>query len=71
MNLRERIGRKLGTRREQRGISYAELARRTRMNEDMVARFCKGASMPKADQLVLLCRELGLDVEDFGEEEAV
>lgn len=57
----------LEQRRKQRGISFAELARRTHINEDMVSRFCKGDSMPKGFQLISLCRELALDLEDFEE----
>ena len=59
------IGEVLGARRAERGITYAELARRTQINEDMVSRFCKGEAMPKGDQLIRLCKELDLDVEDF------
>lgn len=59
------IGTVLGERRKERGITYAELARRTKINEDMVSRFCRGEAMPKGDQLIRLCRELDLDVEDF------
>lgn len=61
------IGDVLEGRRAQRGISFAELARRTNINEDMVSRFCKGESMPKGLQLISLCRELELDLEDFEE----
>lgn len=59
------IGSVIGGRQEQRGISYAELARRTLINEDMVSRFCKGIAMPKGDQLLRLCKELDLDLADF------
>lgn len=62
------VGRTLEKRRVERGISYAELSRRTDVNEDMVSRFCRGISMPKGDQLVAICHELDLDVEDFLEE---
>ena len=63
------IGTVLESKRAERGISYAELARRTHINEDMVSRFCSGSSMPKGYQLIRLCKELELDIEDF--EEAV
>lgn len=59
------VGSTLEKRRVERGISYAELSRRTDVNEDMVSRFCRGISMPKGDQLVAICYELDLDVEDF------
>ena len=58
----------IADRQNERGISYAELSRRTGINEDMVARFCKGLSMPKGDQLIRLCRELNLDIDDFSDE---
>lgn len=61
------IGTVLESRRVKRGISYAELARRTFINEDMVSRFCNGSSMPKGTQLIRLCKELDLDIEDFDE----
>lgn len=63
------IGNVLESRRNKRGISYAELARRTFINEDMVSRFCKGTSMPKGNQLINLCKELELDIDDFDEVE--
>jgi transcriptional regulator with XRE-family HTH domain len=59
------IGTTIEKKRIERGISYAELSRRTKINEDMIARFCKGQSMPKGDQLIRLCYELELDVGDF------
>ena len=52
-------------RKQQRGITYAELSRRTEINEDMVSRFCKGTSKPNGEQLLRLCAELQLEVEDF------
>lgn len=58
----------LAQRQRDRGISYAELARRTYINEDMVARFLKGTSMPKGDQFFRLCKELGLEISDFSED---
>ena len=61
------IGTVLERKRIERGISYAELARRTHINEDMVSRFCGGSSMPKGYQLIRLCKELDLDIEDFDE----
>lgn len=59
------IGTVLERKRTERGISYAELARRTNINEDMVSRFCGGSSMPKGYQLINLCKELDLDIDDF------
>ena len=61
MNVSETLEQK----KQERGISYAELARRTQINEDMVSRFCKGTSKPNGDQLLRLCAELDLEVEDF------
>ena len=62
------IGTVLERKRAERGISYAELARRTCINEDMVSRFCGGSSMPKGYQLIRLCKELELDVDDFADD---
>lgn len=55
----------LERKKQERGISYAELSRRTGINEDMVSRFCKGTSKPSGEQLIKLCHELNLEVEDF------
>ena len=59
------ISETLEAKRQQRGISYAELSRRTDINEDMTSRFCKGTSKPNGEQLLRLCAELELEVEDF------
>ena len=59
------IGSVLMARKDERGISFAELSRRCLINEDMVARFLNGSSMPKGDQLIRLCKELKLEVSDF------
>ena len=61
------IGTVLEGKRRERGSSYAELSRRTSINEDMVSRFCNGTSMPKGYQLIRLCKELNLDIDDFDE----
>lgn len=63
------IGATLEGKRSERGITYAELSRRTHVNEDMISRFCRGISMPKGDQLIVICRELNLNVDDFFAEE--
>lgn len=63
------IGATLEGKRSERGITYAKLSRRTHVNEDMISRFCRGISMPKGDQLIVICRELNLDVDDFFAEE--
>lgn len=55
----------LSAKQVERGISFAELARRCFINEDMVSRIMKGKSMPKGDQLIRLCKELNLEVSDF------
>lgn len=55
----------LESKKQERGITYAELSRRTGINEDMVSRFCKGTSKPSGEQLIRLCYELNLEVEDF------
>ena len=62
------VGATLEKRRRERGITYAELSRRTNINEDMTSRFCKGSSKPSGDQLLRMCAELDLEVEDFFED---
>lgn len=57
-------------KRHARGIPYAELGRRCGINRDMVGRFCKGTSMPSAEQLVRLCAELELELSDFTDKSA-
>lgn len=61
MNVNEVISKRVF----ERGISFAELARRVGMSGEAVRRICKGDSMPKGDQLVRLCVELDLDIDDF------
>ena len=59
------VGKTLENKKLERGISYAELSRRTGINEDMVSRFCRGTSKPNGEQLINLCIELDLEIEDF------
>lgn len=55
----------LERRRVDRGITVAELARRTSVSYDVLTRTLKGSSMVKGDQLIRICRELRLEVSDF------
>lgn len=55
----------LERRRVDRGITVAELARRTSVSYDVLTRTLKGSSMVKGDQLIRICRELKLEVSDF------
>lgn len=55
----------LERRRVDRGITMAELARRTSVSYDMLTRTLKGSSMVKGDQLIRICRELRLEISDF------
>lgn len=57
----------LEVKRDERGISFAELARRTGVNYDVLIRAFRGKSMLKGDQLIRVCRELHLDMSDFDE----
>lgn len=57
----------LEAKRAERGITIAELSRRTEIPYDTVIRSMKGQTMPKGDQLLKLCRELGLKFSDFGD----
>lgn len=60
----------LEKRRSERGITYAELGRRTKISGEMTSRFCKGIAMPNGEQLLRLCAELKLEIEDFSDEDA-
>lgn len=55
----------LEARRASRGVSYAELARRSAMNPDVVSRALHGKGELKAGQFLSLCRVLGLESGDF------
>lgn len=55
----------LESKRDERGITFAELARRTSINYDVLIRSFKGISMLKGDQLIRVCRELHLEMSDF------
>lgn len=55
----------LEQRRSDRGIPVSELSRRVEMNPNVLHRVLKGSSMPKGDQLIKLCKELKLDIDDF------
>ncbi len=61
MNVNQVISKRV----DERGITYSELARRVAMNGEVVRRICKGDAMPKGDQLIRLCMELDLDINDF------
>lgn len=65
------VGSVIAERVEDRGISFAKLARRVGMNGEVVRRICKGEAMPKGDQLIRICVELDLDIEDFTRDEKV
>lgn len=64
------VGSVIAERVEDRGITFAELARRVGMNGEVMRRVCKGEAMPKGDQLVRICVELDLDIKDFASHEA-
>lgn len=48
-----------------RGITYAELARRAGINAELLRRSLSGERRITADELVVLCRELDLSINDF------
>jgi plasmid maintenance system antidote protein VapI len=50
---------------EASGITIAELARRIGMDRELLRRCLNGSRKITADELVALCRELGLTLEDF------
>lgn len=59
----------LEAKRNEIGISVAELSRRTGISYDVLSRSLKGQTMPKGDHLIRLCHELGLEFSDFDEKE--
>ena len=52
---------------EKRGISTAELSRRTGIEYEALRTSLNGNRGITAGEFVSLCRELGLDVDDFAE----
>lgn len=48
-----------------RGITVAELARRTGMEPELLRRSLIGGRKIASDELIALCVELGLDIPDF------
>ena len=57
----------LNQRITQRGISISELSRRAHMNDELLRRSLNGTRVLKATEFVAVCRELDLDIEDFGD----
>ena len=55
----------LNERIADRGITVAELARRVGMNDELLRRSLAGIRGIKADEFINICRELGLDIENF------
>lgn len=49
------------------GITVAELARRTDMQQGLLRKTLIGERVLKADEFVRLCRELDLSISDFSE----
>ena len=50
---------------KRRGISCAELARRTGMNKEVLRRCLNGTRAIRADELLRLCSELEMDMSNF------
>lgn len=50
---------------QKRGITVAELARRTEINQELLRRSLIGDRKINADEFVSLCRELNLGIENF------
>lgn len=50
---------------KERGISIAELARRTGINDDRLRRVLKGKRTMKASEFISLCLELEISISDF------
>lgn len=53
------------SKRVERGITIAELSRRTNISYDTLSRALKGKTELKGDQFLNACHELGLDFSDF------
>lgn len=60
MDLESFIETQINQAREERGISIAELARRSNMTPGMLAKTLRGVRDLKADELVMLCLVLEL-----------
>lgn len=50
---------------QERGISNAELSRRTGIDNELLRRSLAGNRRIAADEFVVLCRELNLDIDCF------
>lgn len=61
MNVNEVISNRV----KQRGISCAELARRTNMHKEVLRRCLHGKRAIRADELLKLCAELDMSMSDF------
>lgn len=52
---------------QKRGISCAELSRRTGIDSELLRRSLIGSRKIGADEFVAICRELGLGISNFPE----
>lgn len=55
----------LEAKREERGISIAELSRRAGVKYDTLHRTLRGPGFIKGDDFVRICKELGIEIADF------
>lgn len=63
--LNKKFGKHLKTLREQKGISSAELSRRTFIDKPHITRLEKGGTNPTLYTLSILCEALEISIEDF------
>ena len=59
------VSKVISSKAERRGISCAELARRTGMNKEVLRRCLRGKRAIRADELLRLCSELEMSMSDF------
>lgn len=55
----------INERIERRGIPFSRLARRIGMRPELLRRCLNGTRKLRATELVSLCHELGLELDDF------
>ena len=52
-----------------KGIKYSFIAKKTGMSKDAISKSLAGKRKFKGLELMLICRELGLDISDFSSDE--
>lgn len=65
MTVEPEFGRRLRTRREERGLSQAELGARAGVHRNQVGRFERGEQEPRLYALLKLAKALNIDAGDL------